>query len=143
MRVILNRNLLAPGGAKGCYTGVLPLTLGGLLEKFNVLGVAARPASFNVVYTKRIQLFGNPNFVGNRKADALTLAAIPQRGVVNFHRLAHHSAKAERGLYAKGGPVANTNEGGEGAPARLRLNVPAQGLIGPAPAGAEVRSPAN
>ncbi len=35
------------------------------------------------------------------------------------------------------------NEGGEGAPARPCVSVPAQGLIGPAPAGAEVRSPAD
>ena len=54
------------------------------LEKFDVLGVGARPPALDIVRAQFVQLLRNANLVFHRERDILGLGAIPQRRIVDF-----------------------------------------------------------
>ena len=56
-------------------------------EKLDVLGIGTRPSTFNEVHAKKIQLFGNTQFVFDRGRNTFHLHAIAQCGVKSFHHL--------------------------------------------------------
>src|SRR5690606_16555085 len=80
-----------------------PFALRGLPEELHVLGIAARPAAFNVLDPKRIELFGDAEFVHGREIDAFALRTVAQGRVVDFDLGFHkHTAKAEGNYYGNG-----------------------------------------
>jgi hypothetical protein len=63
---------------KGGEPGVFELHFGRLGKEFDVLGIAAGPAAFNVMNPERIELGGNAQFVRDREIDAFTLRSVAQ-----------------------------------------------------------------
>ena len=61
--VLFHGHALAAGHAERGDAGIFPFAPGGLLEKFQVLGIAAGPAAFDVMHPERVQLLGDAEFV--------------------------------------------------------------------------------
>ncbi len=87
--------------------GILEFAFFGLREKFDVLGIAARPAAFNVMNAKRIELLGDAEFVRDREIDAFALRAVAQGRVIDFDLGFHKCRKNEWLLSLKTAEVAN------------------------------------
>ena len=82
--VRLRADVFAARGAERCEARAPERPVLRLLKELDVLGVAARPAAFDVMHTERVQALGNPQLVGDRQRNALPLRAVPQRGVVDL-----------------------------------------------------------
>ena len=80
----LHANVFASRGAERCEARAPEGSVLRLLKELDVLGVAARPAAFDVMHTERVQTLGNPQLVGDRQRNALPLRAVPQRRVVDL-----------------------------------------------------------
>ena len=73
---------LAPGRAEGHQPAGVEVELGGgAPEELVVLGVGARPTTFDVVHAQPIELLGDAELVVDGERDALELAAVAQRRV--------------------------------------------------------------
>jgi hypothetical protein len=57
----------------------------GQLEKLQVLGITAGPASLYIGYSQVIQLPGNFNLIIQGKGNSFTLSPIPQGSIVNYN----------------------------------------------------------
>ena len=73
---------------------MLELKLACLDKKLFVLGVTARPSTFNIVHAELIELFSNKELVLHRKVDMFTLSAITQGGIVKLYRRYGNSHKS-------------------------------------------------
>ncbi len=85
LSVLFHRNLLAPSGSECRDFGVFPALLGCLLEKLNITWIRTRPAAFNIMNTKCVEAFRQPDLVRYGKIDAFTLGSIPQGRVVYLY----------------------------------------------------------
>src|SRR5690349_8453951 len=74
------------GGAERSDERILPLHRTCAFEEFHVLGVRARPASFNKRYPEFIQLLCDANLVIARKREAFRLGPITEGCVVNLYK---------------------------------------------------------
>jgi hypothetical protein len=61
----------------------------GFLEELDVLGIAARPAAFDVVHAEFVESLGNPQLVEDGERDSEALAAVAKRRVVDFDPVIH------------------------------------------------------
>ena len=76
--------VLFAGGAESGEPGVPKFLLLGLSEKLDVLGIAPRPAAFDVMHAEGIEFVGDAEFVGDREVDAFALGTVAQGRVVDF-----------------------------------------------------------
>lgn len=63
--VFFNTDAWLAGRTKGGDSSLPELKLGGLPEKLQIFGVAARPSAFNISYTQIVQLAGYLQLVIN------------------------------------------------------------------------------
>ena len=98
--VVFNGNVFLAGGSESGEPGVLELASFGFGKELDVLGIAARPAAFNVMNSECVQLVGNAQLVGDGKVDAFALAAIAQGRIVDFDFGFHNRPQLrERNIY--------------------------------------------
>ena len=96
--------------ARGAERGeprVLEFFLLGLREKFDVLGIAAGPAAFNVMNPERVELLGDAELVRDREIDAFALRTVAQGRVVYFNLGFHKCRKNGRTVSLNLAAVAN------------------------------------
>ena len=60
-----------------------------LFEERNVTRVRTRPATFNEIHAKRIEVLSDATFVVNRKIHTFALHSIAKGRVVDFNSIAH------------------------------------------------------
>ena len=110
--VLFHGHALAAGHAERGDAGIFPFSPRGLLEKFQVLGIAAGPAAFDVMHPERVEFLGNAELVGDREIDAFTLTAVAQGGIVDFD-LGFHKwpVKKRRALFQNLAGLANPKTG--------------------------------
>jgi hypothetical protein len=89
---------------------VLEFAFFGLREKFDVLGIAARPAAFNVMNPESVELLGDAELVRDREIDAFALRTVAQGRVVDFDLGFHKCRKNGRTLSLNLAAVANVAE---------------------------------
>ena len=95
----------------------------GLGEELDVLGIAARPAAFNVMDPERIELLGDAEFVRNREIDAFALRAVAQGRVIDFD-LGFHKWPVEKrrtislNLAALANPKTGNQQAADNGPGR-------------------------
>ena len=77
-------DVLAAGHAEGGDLGVLQRQLADLLEVLGVLGVGERIAALDVVDAQLVEPARDEQLVLEREVDALALAAVAQRRVVDL-----------------------------------------------------------
>ena len=93
LRVVLGGDFLAARRTESGNLGVLPLALGRLFEKLDVLRVAPRPTALHVMHTKVVQLFGYTQLVRNRETHAFALRAVTQCRVINLNQILHQKRR--------------------------------------------------
>jgi len=84
--VVFRRDSLAPGGAEGREPRTLERETLGPLEELDVFGIGTRPSPLDVMDAKGVEPLGDSQFVGYRERNALALAAVTQRRIVDLDR---------------------------------------------------------
>ncbi|MNO75704.1 hypothetical protein D3C76_667610 [compost metagenome] len=87
---MLGDGILAAGAAE-CGDFGMQMQFLNSFEKLNVLVVAPRDATFNIVHTQIIEFLGNLQLVIRRQTDAFTLGAVTQRRIEDGNGLRHES----------------------------------------------------
>ena len=99
--------------------GVLEFLLLGLRKELDVLGIAARPAAFDVMNSKRVQLLGDAELVRHRKVDAFALRTVAQSRVVDFDLGFHINGRKNGGLLSLNPATVANRKSGRIAPLRF------------------------
>ena len=94
LRVVLHAHLAAPGHAKGGDLRVLPSAFRRLLKERRVLRVRARPATLDVMHSKRVELFRHANLIHDRERNPGPLRAVAESGVVDGETWRAHKERA-------------------------------------------------
>ncbi|MNH96033.1 hypothetical protein D3C73_486920 [compost metagenome] len=87
---MLGNGILAPGAAE-CGDFGMQMQFLDSFEKLNVLVIAPRDATFNIMHTQIIEFLGNLQLVICRQTDAFTLGAVTQRRIEDGNGLRHES----------------------------------------------------
>jgi hypothetical protein len=74
--VVFYGKICPSGGAESRDARVLPLQVLGALEELCVLGVGARPATFNVTHPKVVESFRDADLVDGCEGHTFTLATV-------------------------------------------------------------------
>ncbi len=96
--VLFDRRIFFARRAERGELRIFEFALFGLREKFDVLGIAARPAAFNVMHPERIELLGDAEFVRDREIDAFALRTVAQGRVIDFDLGFHKCRKNGRAV---------------------------------------------
>jgi len=84
--VLVRRHLGAAGGTKGRDLGLGKLLLLDILEKADILGVASRPAPFDILHTYFVKSVGDTDLILKQKRNILRLGTVTQGCVIQFYK---------------------------------------------------------
>ncbi len=98
--IVLGTAALAVSGAERGDQRGPPLDVPGPLEELGVLGVGARPASFDEGHTQLVQTPGHTDLVVTGQRDAFSLGPVAESGVVDLNH--YQSPEAQHSIRSRG-----------------------------------------
>ena len=121
--IALGGSTRPPGTAEGVDPRISPCSCRRGLEERHVFWIRARPAAFDIVHAEQIQSLGDMQLVAKTETYALTLAAVSQRSIVDFEKLAHVANRL-----ATSSPISSVCRNGAPGAAISRVRKPASSV---------------